>query len=370
MEDSTDSKISTLNNNLMSKNENIPFLTDSKYWTEKLKFNTNFKYYFIIIAALTVIYLLIINVETLTDSIFTHINSLIIYILALYLSRKIPEKFQSIIYENRHIFSTDENFEKYKNYVKKIFSSKLELYLPLIFALLYSTITVYLSGFARDSFGYLELKSGSRVYFEGIARIFYTLYIFLMGVFYFFLITIAISTLFIIFFNMICISKLGSDYYSIIINYKDLKIGTLKSFGKWAISIIIPPILIGTSLSVTGFFYLIFYNAAVSGYFMMITGITIALIAVVLLFKITYDLHKTIINYKNDIKKKLADDLSDDLNEKPIDFVKLEAKKNFYDSIDDIENWPFDFSMIKKVFLMLSTSVLPLLLSILKQFFF
>jgi hypothetical protein len=342
-------------------------LTDIKYWPEKLKFKTSFKYYFLILTLIAVIYLTIIEPETLIDSLFTYINLLTIYILALYLNSKIPKKFQKIIHDNKQIF---EDHEKYRKYVSKIFNSPLEVYIPLICAFLYAIVSVYLYGFNRDFFGYMELKSGTTVYFSGLGRILYGIHTFLVAGYNFFIIALAISTVFVIFFNMICIDKLGSDDYLIIINYKELKIGTLKSFGKWAIYIIIPPILLCTSLGATGFFYLVFYDAVVQGYFMMITGITIALIATILLFKITNDLRETIVKCKQKLKDQLADELPESFEEKPVDFIAFEAKKNLYESVDEIENWPFDISTVKKLFLTFATSVLPLILSFLKQFYF
>jgi hypothetical protein len=346
-------------------------LTEIKYWPERLKFKTNFKFYFILFAFLPVSYLTIIEPETLLDSLFTYINLLLIYILALYLNGKIPEMFQELIDKNQQKISrSDDVGEEYNDYVSNIFTSPLERYIPLICAILYSLISVYLYGFNRDFFGYMELKSGTTVYFEGLSRVIYTIHTIIVTGYNFIIITIAISTVFIIFFNLICIDKLGSEDYSININYRDLKAGTLKSFGKWAISIIIPPIVLCTSLSATGFFYLIFYDAVVQGYFMMITGIIIALIAVILLFKITYDLRKTIVNCKKELKKELEVYLPTNFDKNSIDFVELGAKKNLYESIDEIENWPFDLSTVKKLFLTFATSILPLLLSILKQFYF
>jgi len=71
---------------------------------------------------------------------------------------------------------------------------------------------------------------------------------------------------------------------------------------------------------------------------MMITGITIALIAVALLFRITNDLRKTIVNCKEKLKEDLSEELPENFEDKPNDCSNFEAKMNLYDRIDGNEN--------------------------------
>jgi len=210
--------------------------------------------------------------------------------------------------------------------------------------------------------------------YTGITLIIAIIDIILWSIAFFLLYLVALSGFLSLIITYQCLNKLGhkkrkKEEYRLNIKYEHLKTGVFNEIGKFIMGFTIPTIVLGTFISIIGLFY-IFSGLLISGYIYIISGLVLDALIVFLLYRNTLKIHYAITDTKSQILKDVAKDIQT-LNAKPSSEIELPQKYeallnlvSFYDSVEEITDWPFDPASIKKLLLTLASSVVPLGLSL------
>ncbi len=345
----------------------------TKFWRKKLKLDTPLALIFLIIgagSALASIFY-VNDLETyILDYLFLNdvINLIIIYFF-LFLGARILKKFMELDIFSKDFFNSkgkqgDPEYEPQQTVfnsfileVKKFENNKTEKFLPPLAGLCFAIPSVVIPLFN----------------FQGsISPIDYVI-LMILGVIgaisIFFLILIPLSTLVIMVRIYSLINQLGTKKYPLRIEYTDLKTGKFEKIGIFIISFTIPTILLGTIMGIIGLFYVLILKSFISGYLYIIMGLLIAILMAFLLYKCTVNIHKAISKQKEELLEKAAIDLQNEYLHGDSDpskrYETLYNMNNFYLTIESINDWPFNPTSYRKLFITLGSSLLPLFLSFL-----
>jgi len=180
------------------------------------------------------------------------------------------------------------------------------------------------------------------------------------------------SGLVIIIITFMCINKLGNEEYPLNVLYQDLKIGAFEEIGKFVISLSIPSILLSTGFSVIGLLNILIFKAFFVGYTLLIVGLVITLIFSYLLYTNTTNLHDAITRFKFNLKYQLIEEIQNLTTEEKDEYKLDRTKKyqtirnihDYYEKIDEINDWPFNPKSIRKLTITFFSSILPLIMSL------
>ncbi|KKN17388.1 hypothetical protein LCGC14_0966300 [marine sediment metagenome] len=296
---------------------------------------------------------------------------------ALYRAKKIPKSFEKLIENNKSILVDPDN---YKGLVSDTFKSNLEFYVPLILAIVYVGV-----GF---SLGPL-FEIASRTITVGTETIIITNEMFIVyiignimiAVWLFIAALLIVSVLVMIVNTFRSLNILGEK--NLKISYEDLKAGGFEAIGKFVISISIPTIVLSTFFSILGLYMILAVNDMVVGYSCLIVSLVITTMLSFLLYKNTTDIHDAISIFKEKLKHSLLKEIQDITNKKvkgakedtpikqfarkllfsKIKYKTIQSIHEYYDKIDEINDWPFNPKSIKKLVITLGSSLVPLALS-------
>ncbi|TXT58934.1 MAG: membrane protein of unknown function [Promethearchaeota archaeon] len=347
----------------------LKLLKNAKFWRERLKLDSWGKYPFIFLYILHIIDLFLTY-----DFISNFTNYLLDMMLittilfAVYIVKKIKYSFQDLMIKNSSIFKSEESFRYYNSYLIEKYRTKKEFYIPIILYLIWFSIS-FTNNFEfifTDTYG---IQNPDLVFLGHILRIgAYTIWYTVTFVW----ILVVGSTLIIFITTFICINKLGSKEYPLKVTYEDLKIGAFEQIGKFIISLSIPAILIGTFFSIIGLTFIFFVRNFFYGYTMLGVSLFITIIFAFLLYKNTIHIHEAIVSYKTKLKQRLIKQIQklsfkernvSEINEEYMIYSTIYNLHDYYERVDNINDWPFNPTSLKKLFITFSSSVLPFFLS-------
>jgi len=349
------------------KNREATFMGDITYWNKRLKSSSFMKFIYVGITVGLMIFSVIASMGIvnyfMSENFFSDVIILMTLIFSLYLGKQIPDSFRELILENKDMFYLDETYLDYLNLTEKNFSSKMEFIFPLFVGIVYTIIT-YGMAIMNTGLQYLVI-AGESVPFPNpiIGYINYSLGAFQNTI----VLILAFSTLMNAYFAFKCISKLGTEQYPLSVSYKELKTGAFNEIGKYIISLSIPIIILSTGVSILGLITVFIMNNALYGFFYMILGLIIVSMMSLLLYKNTTDIHEAIAKYKDELKDSVISHIQIILSwpKDEVDFHQVYRIKAFLDEVDDIRDWPFNPTSIKKLVMALGTSFVPILFSLL-----
>ncbi|TKJ19853.1 MAG: hypothetical protein CEE43_14055 [Promethearchaeota archaeon Loki_b32] len=360
------SKSQTANSNFGDLQSN--FITNIKFWRNRLKFDTPIKYIYLIILVIfwSIYYVYIWGLENYFNS-WVPLSDLIIVgtlFFAFHLTKKIPKSLEELIALNKRIIEPEEVFKKYVNYVHETFSSKIEIYFPIIFGIIYGLGSFFFVGMSALA-GY----GPEGIYLEGHKLVIHTINYFVALSWTVIYIIFIVSGLVILLNTLRCLNKLGTEEYPLNVTYEDLKIGAFDSIGKFIISTSIPCIILSTFFSIMGLYVLFVFNNIIIGYFYIITSILLTVIFSTLLYRNTIHIHEAIKQYKFNLKYSLIQQIKTislknstemDIHKK---YKTIYNIHDYYEKVDEVSDWPFNPTSIKKLVITLSSSVIPLIIS-------
>ena len=359
-----------MNSESNSQNEKLKKETSPrsiKLWLHRFKFDTPFVYVILVpyfIVFITYWFLIDFNFSIwLSGAFLGDLFLIIIFITGLYISRKVPKVFHKLIDNNKSMFYSEQNYNKYKDYFFNHFNSKIELMLPLFITLILAILYLFYDIILKQSLQYWVV-SGEKLYFKGIKQTIRLINVIVWIIEVSVLSVLAFSTLLVLVFTFQCLNKLGTEEFPLNINYKDLKVGAFQNIGKFLIEVIIPPILLSTSFGIWGLLFLYVYNDIIAAYILMILGLGVASILALLLYKNTIHIHNSIVKFKNDLKVKAMNEIQKLISQENIDYEKIQMIHNYYNEILEIRDWPYNPTSIKKLTITMGSSVIPLLLSV------
>ncbi len=297
---------------------------------------------------------------------------IVVFLGAFWLKKKVPKDLLKLIEEfeiKKGIKPLGKEYENYKDYVEKTFDSKWGPIIPIIGGIGGVSLLGYIYIVLKwPIFGGITLDQimvGSNSIF-GIIN----LGIFLVIAVCFIWITGSFTML--ILFTYICINKLGTenDSFHLEINFKELKLGKFNDIGKFIISFTIPLLILTTLTSILGMFWIFLGKTIVEGFLVIGIGLGAAIILSILFFKNTIHIHEAIKEKKDYYIGIFLDELVEVYQMKNLDLSNINNKyqtlKSIHetcDKVDDISDWPFNPSSIKKLAIFLSSSVIPLIVS-------
>lgn len=342
-------------------------ITDIKFWRNRIKYDTSFKYSTLVFyIILTIIFNYIFGFEFFTSTLFLVAQNTILMItfFALYIGKSVPINFQDQLEKTKEILKPEIQ-EKYEKFVLKKFSSKKEFYIPIILVIPISAI----GWFYNFTFGSNILMNG------GFLSIIFIGAIILSNIYLLFGIFLVASAFILIINSFSCINKLGSDEFPLSVTYEDLKTGTFEELGKFIISTNIPVIAVATFVSILGLYEIFIIQDLIIGYFCIVIGLFASSFLAFLLYRDTIQIHTSIIRHKKELQKKairkiqhlLGDDDDDDsvdIETTEIDFSEIESIHHFYNEVLTINDWPFNPGSIKKLVITLGSTLIPFILSL------
>jgi len=359
----------------------LKFLSTIKFWRKRLKYDSWFLLSFFMIFGLVLLFLrfIVIGIEFYIRSLMylTDLLLIVLCIFALYMGITIPKSFERLLEKNESILVDPE---EYKEFVGDTFGSKIELYVPLILAIV--LVVSSMSSTVRTQITSRTFMAGTEtIIITDEKFIFYLLGTILNEVFLFIGALVVGSALVTLINTFRTLNKLGKK--NLKISYEDLRAGRFEEIGKFVISISIPTIVLSTFVGIFGLYLVVVDNNFGAGYSSIIIGIVITIMISFLLFKNTTNIHDAISRFKDDLKhsllkeikeitdKKVKEDDEDTLIKqfaRKLLFYKLKYKTiqsihEYYDKIDEINDWPFNPRSIKKLVITLGSSLVPLALS-------
>jgi hypothetical protein len=347
----------------------IKQLGQIRFWRERLKFNTSLKYLFFFLYGIHLIDLFITNEFSLNPTFyFLDIIIIITIIFALHIVKKIKYYFQDIINTNSSIFKSEESFRNYHKFLIRRYKTKKEQYIPIIFYFIWFSIS-FSNNFITIITGTYELGIPSLSLLMRILKIGSWILWYYLALNW----MLIVGSAFIIFITtFMCINKLGSEEFPLRVTYEDLKIGAFEKIGKFIISLSIPAILLGTFFSIVGLGYIFLMKNYLYGYLMLSASLIITILFAGLLYKNTIHIHEAIVSFKEKLKQNLIDQIQEltwkqkdasDLSEKHMMYHTIYNIHDYYEKVDDINDWPFNPTSLRKLTITFSSSVLPFLLS-------
>ncbi len=351
--------------------EVLSSLTNIKFWVNRIGLTTSLKYVYF---ALIILYIFVNMVILKGYEVYFRANFFIdvlvigISIFAIYFAKFCPNAFQELIIHNKNIFPTKEIYENYIKITEKTYKSKSELYIPVILGLIYALGNFFYAGLFTN-FEYV-IWGGQKFYFEQDLILINFLNLSLISIMFFLLFLITFSGITILVNTFKNLNKLGTCEFPLKITYQDLKSGSFEQIGKFVIKLSIPVIFLSTFISILGLFLFFALDDIVVGYVLMGFGLIITILLAFLLYKNTLDIHNAISKYKYDMKVSLLDKL-DIIISKTYNEIDFEAKyslisniNSYYKEIENVNDWPFNPTSLRKLIITLGSSVLPLLLSL------
>jgi len=341
------------------------------FWLNRIKFDGALKYSYLIVTAvwigIGVTFIVGFELYFIAQQYIVDLMIHVAYFYVVFMSSRLTKNFQNLIIENERIFETEAIFHKYIKTVNERFKSKTELILPLFMGIVFSI----------TAFAALNLQGGLDT--AVINNIEYTvppgleiLNLFVSAVNmigWFLIILLVVSALFLFNSTFKCLNMLGTDEFPLKVTYSDLKIGAFDDIGKFIISLSIPSILLSTFIGMVGVIYILVMDNLLYGYAFIIMGMGITLMLSFLLYKNTMSIHEAIQKFKLDLKMKLLNFI-DVINSQPPGQMDMDLQykliyniHDYYDRIDDVNDWPFNPTSIKKLLITLGSSFLPLVLS-------
>lgn len=348
--------------------EKREFLTNLTFWRQRLRIHTFAKYIFLA----GMISIMLCNVVAVgmiyfsSDGFISDMIVLVAFLFCSIMSASIPKSFQELILNNKNLFYLDETYESYISHVTEVFKSRKEFILPIIVGLLYGVSFVYVGGIGTNFQGYalkgelIIIEAGTINYLAYLMLLVIALVIFSTFVMF------ILSTLFLVVFTFKCINLLGTEEFPLNVNYKELKIGAFNDIGQFIISISIPLVLLCTVISILGAVALVMFNSVVMGPLYLIVGLLITILVSFLLYKNTIDIHDSLAKFKEELQESIVSHIQIILSwpAEEVDYHNIYRIQSFLKEVDDIRDWPFNPSSIKKLIITLGTPLLPLFLSI------
>ncbi len=327
-----------------------------RYWINRIKYDTpfwiSFLFLFISNWIMTNIFIRGLDFYIERGGYFIDLIFISTFLFVVYISNTGTSDLLELInlMHEKDIFATKESFNNYMIYIRKIYNSKIELYLSFISAIIFGI-------------GYLLFIADNINL--GILNILNYIITFVMGFIFILLIT---SGLIQYIYGYRFLKILGKEEkVPLRVSYEDLKIGLFDKFGKFVMKISIPSIILGTFFSAFGL-YLVLVVKDYNGYTFIGISAFATIIFVLLLYKNTMNIHKSIIKSKTDLKEKLIkqiDIIEKNTEMKPKDIYQTIYNIHSYiEKVNEISNWPFDSASIKKLVFTIGSSVVPLVLSL------
>ncbi|MFW9987055.1 MAG: hypothetical protein ACFFC3_00165 [Candidatus Odinarchaeota archaeon] len=337
-----------------------------KYWINRIKFDTPL---WLIFLAIYFIQAIIFNgYISGFENYFTeggYITDFIIisaFIFIVYLSVTGPKDFVKIInklYKEEVFIKKDDKGNKIEDYSKtyaKIlfhtYKSKIEKYLPLICSIAF-VIGTFIYYFCYIKYDIFDL----------IIAIWYVLF----SISFFIIILLLVAAVIEWSYADKFINVLGNKA-KLYIKYEHLINGVFNNIGKFILKITISSSLLGTSYSILGLIQILILRRYMVGYIFIGISLGITVFLIVSFYKNTINLHKAIVTKKEDLIENLLAKISE---------VYIVYKSEYYqryqtiyniheciDRIDKISDWPFNPTSFRKFIITISSSVVPLLLSL------
>ncbi len=350
------------------------------FWRKRLKFNTYWKYGIIVLYILLELSAMAaLGISNffkytwyLTDTV-----ALIIFAYSLYIGKKIPERVDDIINKlPERLFNKGEK-KNYIKYVNRIFKPKTEKIAP-IFPVIGYILFIFLGGISAN-FKY-AMGAGTIIYFKEDQILFHITTLILSCIYFSLIIPIICSAIFLIINTFRSIDNLGKvkeserrdkkKDFSLSPEYRDLKKGIFEIIGRLIISFATISILLFSLLGIVGLFYFFYHGDIWWGYFFMGLGFSLASIMVIVLYKNTIHIHKSIVTFKYKQRGEILDVVQEDLKilgEKKVP-ERILILHNLCKEIDDIYDWPFNPSSIKKFLVTALSAVGPFIFSLILSF--
>jgi hypothetical protein len=369
-----DSNTQKVANAAPEKSKSIEELKKNKFWKERIKFDTPLALIFLPAAILGIWFdmFMIKGFDAYMQELtyLTSIN-LVLFYFFLFLGSKIYKSFLELDIFNPDFFYSakinvnnevetkrkrQEIFNKYMLMVSKFDNNKIEKYIPVIAGLLFGIISFFIP--------FNNYKGAT----SEITFLFLTVMGFVTAAGAFLLVLTALSSLIILVSVYILLNQLGSDEFPLNIDYTALKTGRFETIGIFILSFTIPTMLLGTILGIFGLPYILMIQNYLSGFVYMSMGLSIAGVMAFLLYKCTVEIHHAISDTKENLMKEVAEDIQKlhaDKNYNRKDKYKELYNMNFYyETLESINDWPFNPASFRKLLITLSSSVLPFALSI------
>ena len=342
------------------------------FWINRIKFDTSFKYIvpisFVLFTYLSLVFLhggpelYIEGAQYLVDALL-----IAVWMFDIYIGKNIPILFKDLIRDNKNMFYSEDVYEKYLKFVIDSYDNKKEKFLSPIMGILLFFGMLYVFGlssnFRLTGFGQIQ-----RPLEESLVPL-NILVCTLAAAMWALITTITISGLILILVTLKCLSQLGTSETPLKVTYKDLKIGAFNSIGKFILSVTIPAIILSTFVSAIGLFHIFAFQGFLTGYFYITLGMLITTLMSFILYRNTTNIHEAITLYKVELKSKLLDFI-EVINSQPPGQMDLNLQyklvyniHDYYDRIDTVSDWPFNPTSIKKLVVIFSSAILPLLLS-------
>lgn len=365
--------------NIMESENN--FLEKTKFWRERIKFNTPlfliFFAFFFLNLFLSMFIVMGFDRYLSQSQYMVDLINIVVFLFALYMSKHIPQKFQEMLdqIKKRELLKTEssDTYELYEQFAINSFNSKFQYYIPMLFGIIFLLSPIYyiLSGSYTSA-----IYSGETVYFEGIYRIYNIISNISYNISYAITGIIAASGIAIILSTFKCINKLGNksgkNIFPLGIDYKDLKTGALDAIGRFILSTTLPVIVLSTFVSIIGLYNIVIFgliNTLGRGFLYVLFGLLISLLVTFLLYRDTTNIHDAIAEKKEEIKEKLMEEIQAITPDNP---SGLEAYKEYKmisniheysDRVESVSDWPFNPTSIKKLLIILGSSIVPFILS-------
>jgi hypothetical protein len=361
------------------KVENPFNLTAIKYWPKILGFDKIIpKLILGILIAAHFIIMIITDRNSITDgSVLRNIMYILLMIYCIYLTFMIPANFQNAIIQSKRIFTREEeigstdqvkidytSYNKYTIYSTAVFKQSREFWLGLIAFIVMFIVQIVYFGAITDWYQF-KVIAGVPHYFNPVERRYFIIGNMIGTTLMSLMAMMVCSAICVLFFMFDAMNQLGNERFSLDISYSDLRSDQLNQLGKQLMAITIPMILGLSLVSVIGLVNLYVFREGIIGITFIALGSSGVVLFVILLYYNTLAIHAAITKCKSELCAELLKEIQAEINKKDLcDFQKVYHMHLLYEKYEQISDWPFDPTSLRKLGLTMASSLTPIILSL------
>ena len=312
------------------KDRRVIKMNKKKFIYQIIGLDSKYRYLYIIplilITFLDFFLSVLFNYEVLQSLILKYTILFTYYLMAITITKKLPNHFKKFVNNNPEIFKYKKQQEEFEKSFERSLNSSVEHVFFIGFIVIYIIFTIIYLLNCSDIYLFFGLIRGSNIFLFIVDFI-----TSLLAILFF------ISPFYFLFNSLLTIRMLGSENYIIRVDYQTLRLNKLKEISKWhfygmtsIMMLQIPNIIY---FIISEFYRLVIFN--------LLSILMVFSISIILL--VLYDIkpiRDKIRKYKRELKDSWMNLIQEEFKKPMPDYLKISSLEIILEKLAKVKNWP------------------------------